>query len=269
MGNIVTNLIQVSGENGPIDAGSLEEVLAGLSGLPKDVALAQLSTAEPDYGASFPISPKILCPQPDVFNADGLAQPGMTDLTLALASETYDLVAHVAECDPAEMLMPPGLARTRRSVLAAYGFGHLDAENALEEAELRYPGIKGDRSVLVQRIDEAGFVDVVEWREKVWGTRAFGEAALVSMTAEGALRVRFVTVNTAPSGFVAAIAARFPNLMLQAAGYDEDTDYAFSAVSSGVPGEIEYMEEDCPEAVRAAKAFIFPGRPEPEDELAV
>jgi len=58
-----------------------------------------------------------------------------------------------------------------------------------------------------------------------------------------------------------------PDLQLEAKGYDEDTDYAFSAVSDGAPGEVEWMEECSPDAVEEAKNFVFPGRNASEEEL--
>ncbi|MBW3243390.1 hypothetical protein KUV57_12020 [Epibacterium sp. DP7N7-1] len=106
----------------------------------------------------------------------------------------------------------------------------------------------------------------VAWREENWGTRAHAEDGLYLITDSGAISLRFDTVNASPSGVIEALGAAFPELQLEAKGYDEDTDYAFSAMSDGAPGEVEWMEECDPDAVKDARDFVYPGLNETHDE---
>jgi hypothetical protein len=266
MGNLVTNRVELTAVDGPVTEHHLGEITAVMSGLPAAEALDRIRSGDEGYGAWLPICLDALVPQPDLLGDSDLSHPGLADLALALASVSPDYVAMTAHQDRLDDLMPPEMARTRIAILERHGLRDLPPDMALEEAEKQHGGIAADCEILKSRVAATGFSDPVAWREEHWGTRAHASDGLFMITPEGGISVRFDTVNASPSTFIEALAIAFPTLQLRAQGFEEDTDYAFSAVSDGEPGEIVWIEDDSPEAVRAAREFVYPKFQDTPDE---
>lgn len=258
MGNPVTNRISLSASSGAISEEDLGRLASILTGSSADEALKMVRAGEPGYGVWCPLTFAGVVPLLDITAAVPQRLLGLSDLALALSSSDVDYIALTSHEDPFEHLMPPEFSRTRIRVLERHGYGGLPYDEARRQAEQDHPGILEAGEALAGSVDLTGYSNPVAWREEHWGTRAHAEDALYLITDEGGFTVRFDTVNASPHAFIEALAKRFPDLQIQSWGYDEDTDYAFSAVNDGEPGEIYWVEEDSRDAVEEAIAFVHP-----------
>ncbi|MCW3782972.1 hypothetical protein [Defluviimonas salinarum] len=264
MGNLVSNRVTISSGSGGLAEARLEEILALLTGLEPGEARRRLEEGEPGYGAWLPFAFGGVTPEPQSLAATGETEGQELGLAI-LSGPDSDYIRLLAGMDPFEDLMPPEMARTRAAILKRHGLDGLQDADLLAEGEARFPEAIEAGRIAIRAYEETGHFNWLPWREKHWGTRCDAEEGLFRLDAEGALSVRFDTVNDVPIPFLKALAARFPALMLDGAGFDEDTETSvFFATEE--PGLLVVAEEDDRDGVERAHEIVYGHRPENDNE---
>lgn len=295
MANLVTNILIISGNP--------DAILRGMSSLIEEDAEALLAEAgkEGTQASWGRFTPEKLAPEPDSIKATsdgskvemglaliaaGKAHASIVDIGLALLSgpgadkiqassqeiaeilkEGRDWLRDKQNADPFLSGMPAEYQMTTPVLLAKMG---LVTGDGLQAEKLKEDWVNAALAAgiaSVKAFQETGEFGWYDWRQKHWGTRAFGEEMRVECLADGSVSLRFDSVNTAPMPLISAFAAAHPNLQISGASVEEGNDYAVLFVSDDeASGGILFEESHDRDGVIRAYTQVY-GHPPHEEEL--
>lgn len=295
MANLVTNILVISGKP--------DAVLRGMSSLVEEEAEALLAEAgqEGTQASCGRFTPEKLAPEPDSIKATadgsqvemglalisaGKAHACIVDIGLAMLSgpgadkiqassqevaeilkEGRDWLREKQNADPFLSGMPAEYQMTTPALLAKMG---LVTGDRLQAEKLKEDWVKAALAAgiaSVKAFQETGEFGWYDWRQKHWGTRAFGDELRVECLADGSVSLRFDSVNTAPMPLIAAFAAAHPDLQISGASVEEDNDYAvFCVTDDEAPGGILFEECHDRDGVIRAYTQIYGHPPYDEDD---
>lgn len=257
MGNLVTTQITVSGS---------EEDLRELLGLLTETDPEGLLTA-PKLGRGAPVwtefAPWRAVPVPD--EVEATRQDPAPDLGLAVLSrDGTDHLRLKRDRNPAWLELPPDPTDTAEGLLRNFGLETLRGEALRSAAEARSPGCLDAGRRAIAAYEATGEFGWLDWRLRHWGVRAFGPELRLQKGADGALALRFDSVNDCPVPLLRRVLARFPGLQMSGAALDEDGGFAVLLATDGT----ELIVSESLEAEDLAQAYelIYGHPPEPEDE---
>lgn len=294
MANLVTNVLVLSGRP--------EAVLRGIASLAEEAADALLSESgrEGVDAAWGRFMPENLVPEPATIQATsdgsevelglaliaaGKAHASLSDIALAMLSsgemkakdvsrkeiakilrEGRDWLREKQNRDPFLSGMPPEYQMTSAALLGKMG---IVTDAGLQPEKLEEPWVKSALLAgiaSVKAFQETGEFGWYDWRQKHWGTRAFGDELRVECLADGSVSLHFDSVNTAPMPLIAAFAAAHPDLQISGASVDEDNDYAvFCVTDDEAPGGLLFEECHDRDGVIRAYTQIYGHPPHEED----
>lgn len=256
MGNLVTNMITLSG-----DDANLKRLIGLLTEADPDQLLsaARMDPGQPVW-ADF--APWRAVPEPDAIAETGDGQ--LADIGLAVLSRGgTDHLRLKRERDPFLSQMPPEYGETSEGLLRKLGLDRLSGEMLLQAAEAKAPGclIAGQRAIAAyEATGEFGWYD---WRRRHWGARAFGSELRLEAGADGSAHLRFDSVNDCPVPLIRALVATAPGVELSGAALDENAGEAVFFATDGT----ELLVTGSDEEAELARAYrIVYGRDPMTDE---
>jgi hypothetical protein len=258
MGNLVTNVIKMSGDTADVRAAMVD--MLGVT------STHDIDLSEPSHDSeklSFTLG--FAHPEPKTISythVDGqLENVGLAVLAIANGGTNY--LREKQNKDVFQSAMPAEYSDTAESILEKLKLDGLEGQVLINRADEVMPGciLAGLKSIAAFK--DTGHFNWMEWRAENWGTRADVTHGYLLVIDEGEIQVQFDTVNTVPVAWFQALAAKHPKVMMEGAGYDEDMDYAVHFVGDE-PGELLIEETDDAEGVRRAQDTVHGPRMDDE-----
>lgn len=257
MGNLVTNLITVSGSET-----DLKRIISLLTETNPDRLLITAASHK-DRVAWTDLAPWRAVPEPDLIAAT--RGDTMTDLGLAVLSrEGVDHLRLKQGRDPALLELPPEVTDTAEDLLRNFGLDALHGDALRDAAETRSPGCLDAARRAIAAFDATGEFGWYDWRMRNWGVRAFGPELRLQANSDGSLSLRFDSVNDCPVPFLYALLSHAPEAELSGAALDEDGGFAVFLATDGT--ELLVSESCDEEEMARAHEIIYGSPPEGEDD---
>lgn len=257
MGNLVTTLITVSGPEADLSA------LLGLLTNTDPARLLAEVRAAPGRPVWADLAPWRAVPEPEEITAT--RRDPTSDLGLAILSrDGTDHLRLKQGRNPAYLELPPELTDTAEGLLRNFGLERLSGDALHAAAEARFPGCLDAGRRAIAAYEATGEFGWNDWRLRHWGVRAFGRELRLQGAPDGALALRFDSVNDCPVPLLRALLPRVPELQLSGAALDEDGGFAAFLATDGA----ELIVSESPEEGELARAYelIYGHRPEPDDD---
>lgn len=250
MGNLVTNGLILTGRD--------DDLRSALESLCDEPWAGPVMLPEFGNQVDYLFNPQKLLPQPDSITATQDLNSAQVDLGLSvMARNGPDFLKIKQERDPVLREMPARFQQTAQSLLLKSGLLYLSGEDLERAAERVSPGCIAAAAAAIKAYEETESFDWCDWRLKTWGSRSFGEHLYANWREGFSLEIRFDSLNQAPVGLISAFAKAHPDVSINGAGYDEDSDYSVFFVSD--PDEasgLAVYESDDPDSVCSARRLI-------------
>lgn len=259
MGNLVTIALDLTGP-----APDLILTLGRLTGEDPTELMSRVRVKGGPVWAG--AAPWRAAPEPDVVTATGDGH--QVDLGLAVLSrDGTDHLRLKQGLDPFLAQMPPEFSETADGLLRKHGVAGLTGEALLAAAETRAPGCVDAGRRAIAAYEATGEFGWYDWRMRHWGARAFGAELRVTALPDGAISVRFDSVNSCPVALIRALLAQAPGVEMCGAALDEDAGTAVLLVTDGAELLVTETEEEG-DLSRAYELIYGRAREtdEPEDE---